>query len=121
LTTRIGESGPSFYQRVYALVAAIPSGKVVTYGQIALMLSRPRAAKVVGSAMRLAPEHLALPCHRVINARGGLAPGDAFGAPGVQREMLRGEGVPFLPDGRVDLARCLWTPGACLPDRSSMA
>ncbi len=101
---------PSFYDQVYALAATIPPGRVMTYGQIALALGRPRAAKVVGSAMRLAPERLALPCHRVVNAQGGLAPGDAFGAPGFQHELLRGEGIPFLPNGRVDLARCLHKP-----------
>ena len=96
-----------FFEQIYALVAGIPEGRVMTYGQIALALGRPRAAKSVGSAMRLAPECLGLPCHRVINARGGLAPGDVFGAPGVQRQLLLGEGVPFLRDGRVDLRRCI--------------
>ena len=99
-----------FFAQIYALVAGIPPGKVMTYGQIALALGRPRAAKSVGTAMRLTPGYLALPCHRVVNAQGGLAPGDAFGAPGLQREMLRAEGVPFLKNGRVDLARCLWNP-----------
>jgi len=102
----------SFFAQIYALVATIPPGKVMTYGQIALALGRPRAAKSVGTAMRLTPGHLALPCHRVVNAQGGLAPGDTFGAPGMQREMLRAEGIPFLPNGRIDLARCLWNPGS---------
>ncbi len=101
---------PNFFDEIYALVAGIPSGAVMTYGQIALVLGRPRAAKVVGSAMRLAPAHLPLPCHRVVTAQGTLAPGDAFGAPGVQRELLRGEGVPFLANGRIDLAQSVWNP-----------
>ena len=33
---------------------------------------------------------------------------DVFGGPGIQRMLLESEGVPFLPDGRVDLARCQW-------------
>jgi len=100
----------SFFSQIYALVAGIPPGKVMTYGQIALVLGRPRAAKSVGTAMRLTPGRLALPCHRVVNAQGGLAPGGAFGGPGMQREMLRAEGVPFLENGRIDLARCTWSP-----------
>lgn len=100
----------SFFEQIYALAAAIPPGKVMTYGQIALALGRPRAAKAVGTAMRLTPGHLNLPCHRVINAQGGLAPDDAFGAQGFQREMLRAEGVSFLANGRVDLASSLWNP-----------
>ncbi|MCL2810981.1 MAG: MGMT family protein [Clostridia bacterium] len=100
----------SFFAEIYALVAGIPPGKVMTYGQIALALGRPRAAKSVGTAMRLTPEHLGLPCHRVVNAQGGLAPGDAFGGPGMQLGMLRAEGVPFLANGRIDLTNCLWHP-----------
>jgi methylated-DNA-protein-cysteine methyltransferase-like protein len=47
-----------FYQQVYDIVAQIPPGKVVSYGQIARMLGRPRAAREVGRAMRLCPEGL---------------------------------------------------------------
>ena len=41
-----------------------------------------------------------------------MAPAFAFGGPEIQRGMLEEEGVPFLPDGRADLARALWSPGA---------
>lgn len=41
----------------------------------------------------------------------GLSPADVFGGTGIQRLLLEGEGVPFLPDGRVDLSRCLWDGG----------
>ena len=99
-----------FFQRIYALVASIPPGKVMTYGQIAMALGHPRAAKAVGTAMRLAPAGRALPCHRVVNARGEMAPGDVFGAKSLQMELLRSEDVPFLPTGRIDLARCLHRP-----------
>ena len=103
-------AGSAFFARIYALVASIPPGSVMTYGQIALVLGHPRAAKSVGTAMRLAPEGRALPCHRVVNARGEMAPGDVFGAKSLQMELLRSEGVPFLPTGRIDLARCLYRP-----------
>ena len=99
-----------FFAQVYALVARIPPGTVMTYGQIALLLSRPRAAKAVGTAMRCAPPALALPCHRVVNRLGEMAPSDVFGAQALQRELLRSEGVRFLPDGRIDMAQCLWAP-----------
>ena len=95
----------SFHERVYALVARIPPGRVMTYGQIALSLGRPRASRIVGGAMSRAPE--GLPCHRVINRLGELSPPEVFG-PGLQKELLRGEGVLFLPNGRVDLERFLW-------------
>ena len=47
-----------FYQLVYDIVAQVPPGRVVSYGQIARMLGRPRAAREVGRAMRLCPEGL---------------------------------------------------------------
>ena len=97
---------PSFYQSVYQITARIPAGAVATYGQIAFLAGSPRASRIVGGAMARAPE--GLPCHRVIYGDGRLSPPDVFGGPGVQRMLLESEGVPFLPDGRVDLARCQW-------------
>ena len=46
---------------------------------------------------------------RVVFRDGSLAPGFAFGGPGAQRALLEAEGVTFLPDGRVDMARHQWT------------
>jgi len=47
-----------FFKQVYSIVAQIPYGKVVSYGQIARMLGRPRAAREVGWAMRCCPDFL---------------------------------------------------------------
>ncbi len=101
----MNQTEKSFPQQVYALVERIPEGKVMTYGQIALKLGSPRAARIVGGAMSRAPE--GLPCHRVLNRLGELSPPEVFG-PQVQRERLEREGVTFLKNGRVDLSRCLW-------------
>ena len=95
-------------QRVYQLVAQIPKGKVATYGQLALLAGSPRASRIVGAAMFRAPA--GLPCHRVLYRDGTLCCDQAFGGKETQRQLLEAEGVPFLPDGRVDLKRCLW-PG----------
>ena len=100
----------SFPKRVYDLVAQIPKGKVTTYGQLAAMAGSPRASRIVGAAMYRAPE--GLPCHRVLYSKGTLCCDQAFGGKEIQRQMLEREGVPFLPDGRVDLKRCLWTEEA---------
>lgn len=100
-----------FFVQVYALVEQIPPGKVMTYGQISHMLKRPHGAKFVGFAMASAPDHAGLPCHRVVNRLGGMAPGMIFGGEAVQREKLAAEGVPFLENGRVDLAEALFDPG----------
>ena len=87
---------------VYAVVARIPAGQVATYGQVAFLAGQPRASRIVGLRHGPAPE--GLPCHRVVYRDGGLSPADIFGGPGIQRLLLEQEGVPFLPDGRVDLS-----------------
>lgn len=93
-----------FNEQVYSIVEKIPCGKVVSYGQIAWMLGRPRGARLVGWAMRNCPEHL--PWQRVVKADGTVADG---GHPEIRRALLEAEGVPFLPDGRVDMKSCLWS------------
>jgi len=90
-----------FYEQVYAIVGQIPFGRVVSYGQVARMLGCPRAARQVGRAMRLCPEHL--PWQRVVMMDGTVAGGMCADA---RREMLKAEGVTFLPDGRVDMEAC---------------
>ena len=103
-------AGNGFFAKVHALVAQIPPGKVMTYGQIAALLGDVCSAKVVGYAMRAVPEGHSLPCHRVINKAGGMAGGLLFGGPERQRQMLEEEGVPFTPEGRVDLAQARYQP-----------
>lgn len=94
----------TFREAVYALARKVPAGKVVTYGQLAIMLERPRAARAVGGVMRGRPGDV--PAHRVIKADGSLCQGHLFGM--AQRRLLLEEGVPFLADGRVDLRACRW-------------
>ena len=94
-----------FFQAVYEIVAQIPRGRVVSYGQIARLLGSPRAARQVGWAMRQCPEEL--PWQRVIMSDGSIAGG---GWSELRRALLEEEGIPFLPDGRVDMARCRWLP-----------
>ncbi len=95
----------SFYQDVYRVVSEIPAGSVMTYGQIAFLLGRPRAARIVGCALYSAPS--GLPCHRVVRQSGEPAPAEAFGGPGVQRSLLEREGIEFLADGHVNLQKFL--------------
>lgn len=97
-----------FREKVYALVARIPRGRVASYGQVAAWCGSPRAARAVGGAMASVPRELALPCHRVVRSDGSLT--EAFG-PGGQRRLLEREGVLFTPDGRADMGRCHWDRG----------
>jgi len=90
-----------FYEQIYALVERVPYGKVVSYGQIARMLGRPRSAREVGRAMRHCPEHL--PWQRVVMADGAVAGGIHAD---MRKAMLKAEGVKFLPCGRVNMELC---------------
>ncbi len=98
----------SFFGRVYAIVARIPPGRVMTYGQISALLDNDCSARYVGFAMSSAPAWLNLPCHRVVNRRGETSPDAVFGGKDVQRKLLEREGVKFTDKGRIDLSKCLF-------------
>jgi methylated-DNA-protein-cysteine methyltransferase related protein len=109
----------SFNEQVYAIVAAVPYGRVITYGAIARLLGDPRKAREVGWAMAVAPDgDPPIPAHRVINARGGISGEAAFGGTRLRRARLEAEGVFFTADGYVDLDRYLWLPDETLEIRS---
>lgn len=78
----------------------------MTYGQIASVLGGRYSAQLVGFAMHAAPD--GLPCHRVVNRKGEMARGMMFGGEEKQRETLASEGVPFLPDGRINIEQALF-------------
>ncbi|MCL2404102.1 MAG: MGMT family protein [Defluviitaleaceae bacterium] len=90
-----------FYQQIYETVKKVPLGKVISYGQIARMLGRPRAAREVGRAMRICPEDI--PWQRVVMADGTVTGGQFAD---MRKGMLESEGVIFLPDGRVNMKEC---------------
>lgn len=94
-------------EHIYEIVRQIPAGKVASYGQIAMLAGKPRAARVVGMAMSRCTEEN-VPCHRVVNAAGRLAPSPAFTVAGGQRMLLEMEGVAVSPDGFVDLCLYRW-------------
>jgi methylated-DNA-protein-cysteine methyltransferase-like protein len=97
-----------FFQRVYEIVARVPRGKVVTYGQIAAALGDPRQARTVGWALHSAPDWLDIPWHRVVNSSGGISTRHSIAGSNVQRELLEDEGVIFDEDGHLDLERYRW-------------
>lgn len=98
----------SVFERIYDVVRKIPLGRVATYGMVAQLAGNPRWARVVGYALHSNPEPGVIPCHRVVNRFGGLAPSFAFGGENRQRELLQNEGIGFEEDGTVDLTRFLW-------------
>jgi methylated-DNA-protein-cysteine methyltransferase-like protein len=94
----------NWYQSVWKVVSEIPSGHVLTYGEVARLSGMPRAARRVSQALRRAPRAMELPWHRVINAQGKISfPEDSSGWM-QQKDKLENEGVVFL-NGKVDLER----------------
>lgn len=93
----------AFQQDVYSVVAAIPAGCVMTYGQIAYLVGKPQCSRMVGHAMHNVPENSHLPCHRVVNSQGRLVPGWTE-----QRTLLENEGVRFKANGCVDMKKSQW-------------
>ena len=95
--------------RILAVVARIPPGRVATYGQVAALAGAPRHARQVGYALHDLPSGSSLPWQRVINARGEVSPRSEAGWEGFQRALLEAEGIEFR-QGRVDLERYRWEP-----------
>ena len=91
--------GMTFNEKVWALTARIPRGKVTTYGEIARALDC-NGARAVGNALNRNPFAPAVPCHRVVGSAGALT-GFAGGLPKKQ-QLLKAEGVPFVGP-KVDL------------------
>lgn len=109
-----------FTRKVRDAVRAIPRGRVATYGQIAAIAGRYRAARGVAWVLHSSSEAERLPWHRVINAKGGISlrPGKGFE---IQKRKLAAEGVSVDRRGLVDLKRFQWEPSGHAAARSRAA
>jgi O-6-methylguanine DNA methyltransferase len=96
-----------FRDRVYKITKLIPRGKVATYGQIARLAGRPKAARAVGLFMKTNPDAPNIPCHRVVASDGGLTGYSALNGIVTKKEMLDKENVKFKHD-KVDLNLSHW-------------
>jgi len=99
----------AFTKSVYELVATIPSGRVMTYGQIAAVCGHPGAARVVGQIAHFGPSDL--PWQRVVNAKGGLAAGFVPDGRTGQARMLEQEGI-ILKNDRLSIKEYVWWPSS---------
>jgi methylated-DNA-protein-cysteine methyltransferase related protein len=104
---RMGPIDPA--EAVYAFIRTVPPGTVVTYGQVAALVEGVSVtARQVGGMLTVSPPDV--PWQRVVGAGGHLPIGKR--SPGLksrQQELLEGEGVGFLPNGCVDMARFQWS------------
>jgi len=106
------EVDPNFRQRVEALVAQIPKGRVMTYGQLAALCGNARAARIVGGIAHFGDPNM--PWQRVVNKKGGLASGYYGGRRG-HKAALEAEGIEVSEDYQVDVERLLWWPEGTEP------
>jgi methylated-DNA-protein-cysteine methyltransferase-like protein len=97
-----------FKAAVLSQVRRIPRGRVATYGQIAALVGKPRAARAVGQVMSRAD---GVPWHRVVNAQGGISRRSRMTGMMTQRIRLEQEGIVFRR-GRVVMSRFRWQNGA---------
>ncbi|MFC1727784.1 MGMT family protein [Patescibacteria group bacterium] len=95
----------SFSERVYQIVRLIHKGRVATYSQVAVAAGRPLAARAVGNALHQNP-YPNVPCHRVVNAQGRLAPNFGKGGYKQQKKLLLMEGIIFNSSKKVNLKGC---------------
>jgi methylated-DNA-[protein]-cysteine S-methyltransferase len=97
LTTDLGPIDGFRREVLLTLARDVEWGEVVSYGELAAMAGRPRAARAVGSAMRNNPIPFVIPCHRVVaagNKIGGY--GGGRNAIALKRALLAREGVSTL-------------------------
>ena len=107
-----------FAQAVYEIVAQIPKGRVMTYGQIAALCGSPRSARIVGQVAHWGP--MDLPWQRVVNKDGGLAAGYTTGGREAHRRDLEADGVKVSDDYRVDIDKLIWWPPGSEPEQGSL-
>ncbi len=91
------------FEKVYKIVAKIPPGKVMTYGQVGKLAGT--TGRVVGFALHVNPDEKNIPCHRVVDRNGRLAPHFAFGGSREQYLRLKSEGVEFVDSDHVKLKK----------------
>ncbi len=91
-------------KRIYEAVKKIPKGKVATYAEVAEMAGNKKMSRAVGNALHKNPDPKHIPCFRVVNSKGELAPAFAFGGEDEQRKRLEEDGVE-VKDGKVDLKK----------------
>lgn len=113
------QAGPNDQaQRIYAVVRAIPRGKVATYGQLALLAGIPAGHRIAARALAVCPD--GLPWYRVLAKKDARRAKIAVADPDhvrIQRARLAAEGVKFDEGGYVVLRQFGWLPAEAAPQK----
>jgi len=105
----------NYRERVYNIVRQIPPGKVMTYGQLAIILGEGYTARTVGYVMHGADTEN-VPWQRVINSQGKCSTGRLTIPLNLQQELLEAESVIFNTSGKCDLGQFQWFPEGSEPE-----
>ena len=103
---------PDFRTLVLAIVARIPKGKLVSYGQVAALAGYPQRPRQVGMVLSGLPEGTKLPWHRVVNTQGYVPSRGRWWGAFEQIGRLREEGIEVDDLGNLDLEAHRWQPGS---------
>jgi methylated-DNA-protein-cysteine methyltransferase-like protein len=104
----VAQADNDYRERVFRIVRMIPSGRVMTYGQIAEILGEGYTPRTVGFVMHSSNDKT--PWHRVINAQGGCSTRGLVLPHDKQQRMLEAEGINFNERGRCSLEKYVWIP-----------
>jgi methylated-DNA-protein-cysteine methyltransferase-like protein len=94
----------AFERKVLTVVSRIPAGRVATYGDVAKLAGKPRAARAVGNILREA-DRPGLPYHRVVAADGKLG---GYSSLALKRALLVAEGLTVGPGRVIGFAQVRW-------------
>lgn len=97
-----------YTERIIYLIKNIPSGKVLTYGRVALLAGNAKGARQVSWALRSMTEKYDLPWHRVISSKGTISIKDDAGY-ALQKTLLLAEEVSFNSRDQIDLSKYMWS------------
>lgn len=109
-TIKLSEQNADFFERVYAVVELIPTGRVTSYGAIANYLGATRSSRMVGWAMNAAHRIPTIAAHRVVNRNGMLTGKHHFEDPTAMQKALESEGQEVIDDKIVNFKEVFWNP-----------
>lgn len=104
----------TYRERVLEIVRQIPAGRVMTYGQIAIILGEGYTARTVGYVMHGSDD--GVPWQRVVNSQGKCSTDKLTLPHSLQQSILESEGVVFSDKGKCDLGVYQWFPDGFEPE-----
>ncbi|MBI2251299.1 MAG: MGMT family protein [Armatimonadetes bacterium] len=100
------KNSSALFKKIYKMVSRVPKGKVTTYKSVACAIGKPRAYRIVGTAMAKNKDTKKVPCHRVIKSNGNIG----FYQEGIKKkkEILKKEGIKISKENKINLNKYLF-------------